>query len=421
MTDSKIAEESAAGWYSNAWTWRRAIWQNHQQLRSTEDLINFPALFDWTFPEFSKALPSGNDFLFTAADGITKLSHEVREWNNHTCRLRGYVKIPRLSPQRDTLIFLYYGNPIAEDQQDRAGVWKDYSYVGRPEKPAEHALRVLEALFKDPLLALLRQRTQGHPAVRWFDTLQRLTESLTFDFRAGLDPLVEVAAALLDCLDIREIDPSLTWELLAEPEAIRQIRTRLDDPDKFLDQYAVVRCWSLLSGIGLKARLVEYPGFPDICADLSNRELWVEVKRLRLGTHISRVRKVISKANKQLRNACSGYAGVIYLEVSLPIKVRDLSDPIPVEISNCIAEVSREFGSGQSCHAARVVLSWDEITILGQPPAFTMVVSRRRTICLNHPNPVSAPSIAIDSGFGRTVSFHVRGNQNEEAPHRQTP
>lgn len=88
-----------------------------------------------------------------AADGVTKLSHEIREWDSKSHRVCGYVKIPRLSPHHDTLIFLYYGNPTASNQEDRAGVRKGYSFVGRPDKPAQHALGVLEELFADPAFA----------------------------------------------------------------------------------------------------------------------------------------------------------------------------------------------------------------------------------------------------------------------------
>jgi hypothetical protein len=44
------------------------------------DLVDFPKYFAWTSPGFRAAQESGADFLFTAADGITKLPHEMREW-----------------------------------------------------------------------------------------------------------------------------------------------------------------------------------------------------------------------------------------------------------------------------------------------------------------------------------------------------
>jgi len=226
---------------------------------------------------------------------------------------------------------------------------------------------------------------------------------LTWTSQAG-----RIGAALLDTLDIRNVDPASTWELVAESEALRQIRSRLADPEKFQDQFAVIRCWSLLHGVGITARLVEHPGWPDISADAPSGRTWVEVKRFRLGTRVTRVRKVISKANEQIRNASATAVGIVYLEVSRPLAAAPLTDEIPPEVGNCIAEVRRECGSGHSTSVGRVVVAWDDMTFLGHPPALTMAVFRRRTAVVDHKVPLSPPSIAFHSAAGRTVEFNIR-------------
>ena len=219
-----------------------------------------------------------------------------------------------------------------------------------------------------------------------------------------------IGAALLDTLDIRNVDPASTWELVAESEALRQIRSRLADPEKFQDQFAVIRCWSLLRCVGITARLVERPGWPDISADApsGSGSTWVEVKRLRLSTRVTRVRKVISKANEQIRNASATAVGTVYLEVSRPLVAAPLTDEIPSEVGSCIAEVRREFGSGHSTSIGRVVVAWDDMAFLGHPPALTKAVFRRRTAVVDHKDPLSLPSIAFHSAAGRTVDFNIR-------------
>src|SRR5205823_209510 len=69
------------------------------------------------------------DLLFTASDGLTKLSHELENYNPVTGQLIVWVAIPSLSPGADTTIYAYYGNSGATDQQNKAGVW-DSNYVG---------------------------------------------------------------------------------------------------------------------------------------------------------------------------------------------------------------------------------------------------------------------------------------------------
>jgi hypothetical protein len=315
--------------------------------------------------------------------------------------------LPRISPRQDTLFFLYYGNPSAANQEDRAGVWKDYSFVGRPEKPAEHALRVLEALFTDPGLQSLRQKGRDHPAIRAHDALLSLIRGAKFDSLTWKSEAADVGVALLDSLDIREVDPSSTWYLVAEPEALRQIRSRLASPDEFQDQFAVIRCWSLLHAKGAIAKLVERPGFPDLHVEVPS-DLWIEVKRLRLGTRPARVRDVISKANRQLKNAAPQTSGVVYLQVTRVVSAAPLTDEVPPEVLTCISEVRRELGSGHSKSVGRVAIAWDDMATLGEPPALTKVVLGRRTVVLDHPTPLAAPVIEFDSSDGRTVDFNIR-------------
>src|SRR5882724_588817 len=91
------AEEHPEGWYDQSWHCRTEIIINHDKVSGSEDLLNFPLYFTAHKKEFGVAQATGADFLFTAADGVTKLSHEIRFWDPLECRLTAYVKIPRLS------------------------------------------------------------------------------------------------------------------------------------------------------------------------------------------------------------------------------------------------------------------------------------------------------------------------------------
>lgn len=67
----------------------------------------------------------GQDIRFTAADGITVLDFEIASFSNNANdgTLHAFVKIPSLSNSVDTVIYLYYGNPIAIDGQNKNAVW----------------------------------------------------------------------------------------------------------------------------------------------------------------------------------------------------------------------------------------------------------------------------------------------------------
>src|SRR6185436_4486853 len=75
------------------------------------------------------AQASGNDILFTDGDGVTKLAHEIEKYSSVNGNLIAWVQVPSVSPTSDTVLYLYYGNGSAADQQNRTAVW-DSSYKG---------------------------------------------------------------------------------------------------------------------------------------------------------------------------------------------------------------------------------------------------------------------------------------------------
>ena len=98
------------------------------------DLTNFPVLIQITNANnavFANAMASGNDIVFTASDGATKLAHERERFvpTGGSEELDAWVKIPSLSSTVDTTIYMYYGHSTAADQQDATNVW-DSDYVG---------------------------------------------------------------------------------------------------------------------------------------------------------------------------------------------------------------------------------------------------------------------------------------------------
>jgi hypothetical protein len=125
-------------WYSSGGTWihRKSLTVDRTQVSGSASLSNFPLLVAVTDPDLRTAAnggsvgnATGTDILFTAGDGMTKLAHELESYNASTGQLVAWVRIPSLSPQTDTVIYTYYGNAGAADQQNRAGVW-DANYKG---------------------------------------------------------------------------------------------------------------------------------------------------------------------------------------------------------------------------------------------------------------------------------------------------
>ncbi|HEY7338162.1 MAG TPA: DUF2341 domain-containing protein, partial [Bryobacteraceae bacterium] len=126
----QVNEPNPAGgggpaWYNSSWTRRKQITIDHTKVSGSSSLSGFPALISLASDSnlASAAQQNGNDILFTAADGTTKLSHEIEQYTYTTGQLAAWVQIPSLSNSSDTVVFMYYGNGSAGSQQNALGVW----------------------------------------------------------------------------------------------------------------------------------------------------------------------------------------------------------------------------------------------------------------------------------------------------------
>jgi len=138
MTDSAVssAAYSISGggggpaWYNSAWSSRKAVTIDHTKVVGGANLNNFPLLFTVTDASLKSAAnggsmgkPDGTDMLFTASDGVTKLNHEIESYTASSGQVLAWVQIPTLSAASDMVIYVYYGNAGAANQQNTAGTW----------------------------------------------------------------------------------------------------------------------------------------------------------------------------------------------------------------------------------------------------------------------------------------------------------
>ncbi|MHC4902274.1 MAG: DUF2341 domain-containing protein [Planctomycetota bacterium] len=113
-------------WYDAAWSSRKEITVDNTKVMAT--LTDFPLLVSLSADDELKAgaRSDGFDILFTDDDGTTKLDHEIEEWDDSNGDLVAWVRIPSLPDTVDKVIYLYYGNSSASDQQNASGVWVNY-------------------------------------------------------------------------------------------------------------------------------------------------------------------------------------------------------------------------------------------------------------------------------------------------------
>ena len=126
VTYSFTTRHESGPWWSNEWLFRKLIIIDHTKVNSS--LTNFPVLIDTTDQDLSAhAQGDGDDIAFSDFSG-SKLDHEIEQYDSATGELVAWVNVPSLSSVNDTMIYMYYGNDVASNQQNTEGVW-DSSYL----------------------------------------------------------------------------------------------------------------------------------------------------------------------------------------------------------------------------------------------------------------------------------------------------
>ena len=114
-------------WYDANWPCRKPITIDHTQVEA--DLTGFPVLIRLGADAdlAARAQDSGDDILFTDYSG-GELNHEIEYFDGSTGELVAWVNVPNVSSTTDTLLYMYYGNAGAANQENPEAVW-DADYV----------------------------------------------------------------------------------------------------------------------------------------------------------------------------------------------------------------------------------------------------------------------------------------------------
>jgi hypothetical protein len=264
-------------------------------------------------------------------------------------------------------------------------------------REASDGIQTLESMFSDPGLSELRKKQPSHPAVVTYDLLHAFV-------RTGAGASFPVEAELLSVLGSAALDRLSAvipaggvdyWSEVEDSSARTWLVGRLTSALTYADALAEVFFWSWLRRRGFSVGLLELEGYPDLRLKRPNgADVWIEVKRLRPGTGLSRVRRVIKLASKQIRRADPSAAGMLVIRLERAIDRARLDSGLPSDVDHVLLEIAREMGSGHSRSVARVVLVWDEFTVGGEAEESTSYEFRRRSEIRDHSSPrlVDLPS-----------------------------
>jgi MSHA biogenesis protein MshQ len=107
--------------------YREDITIDHTKVEAS--LTNFPVLIDITDSNLKNhAQPDGDDIAFVDSSNTIQYNHEIEYYESDTGHLIAWVNVTTVSSVADTILYMYYGNPNCESQQNKFGVW-DSNYV----------------------------------------------------------------------------------------------------------------------------------------------------------------------------------------------------------------------------------------------------------------------------------------------------
>ncbi len=126
IISQKVASEGRTNqsWWNANWTYRKKITIDHTKV--VGDLVNFPILIITTM-NTSKVQNDGDDIVFTDNQGM-KLNHEIESYDTNSGSLITWVNVTTVSSIQNTILYMYYGNPLSTNQQNVIGTW-DANYL----------------------------------------------------------------------------------------------------------------------------------------------------------------------------------------------------------------------------------------------------------------------------------------------------
>jgi hypothetical protein len=268
----------------------------------------------------------------------------------------------------------------------------------------------LEAMFADPGLGALAKRHPTHPAVQQYLRLGEFIRS-GVNYPDEIEILREITSALLDRTVWADAPNNQDyWTFIPNKGAQKRVQDSLFNPEQFHDTIAEVFFWSWLKEQEPSAELVEGVGLPDIVVYRgTTKEIWLEVKRVRLGKNPKRIHEVISKANRQIKNASPEKAGLVFLSIERAVQRVALDDRVPNDIQPYLEEVERKLASGLNRSVGRVVVSWDDFVVDTEPGRSISYRFRRRSVTLTHCQPrARLPLPTSNTEIERTIDLSVK-------------
>ncbi|PID91257.1 MAG: hypothetical protein CSA96_09305, partial [Bacteroidetes bacterium] len=144
---SVSAETYAQAAWLNGYCYRKEIRIDHTRVDGGSNHVDFPVLFEISDGELKSVSHQGGhvdsengwDLVFTSVDGTSILKHEIENYDPASGHFVAWVRVPTLLVSENTILYLYFGNPVHPADPSDPEVWSDYISVYHLEDDASDA------------------------------------------------------------------------------------------------------------------------------------------------------------------------------------------------------------------------------------------------------------------------------------------
>lgn len=114
---ASTVQMSTSLWWDDTWLYRTSLHVNNVKVRSALDGYQVQLNLDNTNFDFSHAQANGEDLRFIAADGAA-LPYWIEYYDQPGQKARVWIKMASVPANTETMVFAYYGNPVATSLSD---------------------------------------------------------------------------------------------------------------------------------------------------------------------------------------------------------------------------------------------------------------------------------------------------------------
>ena len=280
--------------------------------------------------------------------------------------------------------------------------------------------KILEGILGSEWFTSSVQHKKGHPAyIRWLLCKDIIERGLKYPDH--IEFLPEITAMMLDNYALLlcsrgDIDKNIFGSLAnyGAASVVKRIQSEIINSDKFGDLLLELTfaAWHISREHNVIPTDEQGTADFEVLIPGHDFPIYTDCKRIKRNTSDSRFRKVIIKANKQIKISSKGQDcfGLVAIDISDRISPPEkLTDALPTEVQR-VSVIINNILKEHFTSVSAVILFWNEFSMLGNPPEVlkSKVTLRRRTVLIRHIHPRKILSeSSILSETGNTVEFNI--------------